>query len=84
MTSTTFGRAGASGVGEPDAAEAAAAEAAAAEAAAAAMAVSTGLATALAGGMPAPLALLQATVSAASAAGPTAHAPLLPPGSPAR
>ncbi len=55
------------------------------------MALSTGLGGALpdasrllAEGALAPLALLQATVNAASAAGATTHAPPLPPGSLAR
>jgi hypothetical protein len=78
MTMTMFGRAGACDAEEADAA-------------AAAMALSTGLDSAvadasrpLAEGALAPLALLQATVNAASAAGATTHAPHLPPGSLAR
>lgn len=53
-------------------------------AAVAAMAVSIGLAAALSDGALAPLTLLQATVSAASAVGAATHAPPLPPGSLAR
>jgi hypothetical protein len=78
MTMTTSGRAGPCDPGTADAA-------------AAAMALPTGLGGALAEasrlpaeGALAPLALLQATVITASAAGATTHAPPLPPGSLAR